>query len=112
MRAAVAADNGDAHLRHDLGQAQLEGMDHVGFPFFRVDAARRLESQPWADGARAKADEDGGMMEVAAISRLDRQAGERAHAGMDQRAMHGAGSQGHGNGNELGLRFTSSAIAV
>ena len=112
MSAAVAADNGDAHLRHDLGQAQGEGVDHVGFPFFGVEVARGFKSQPGADRARAEANEDSGVMEVAAIPCLDGQAGKRAHPGTHQRAMHGAGGQGHGNGNKLGLGRWIAAVAV
>ena len=100
MGAAIAVENGDAHLRHDLRQAEVEGMKHVGFAFFRVEIARRLKRQPGADRACSVAKDDRGMVQVAAIARFYCQAGLGANPGIDQGVMHGSGRQGHGDGNE------------
>ena len=70
VRAAIAVDHRDAHLGHDLRQAQVEGMKHVGFALFRVEIARRFERQPRADSAGAVAEQDRGVMQVAAYRPL------------------------------------------
>ena len=82
MRPAIAVDHGDAHLRHDLRQAEVEGMKHVGFALFRIEIARRLQRQPGADSARSVAEEDRRVVQVAAIARFDRQAGKGANPGI------------------------------
>ncbi len=46
MRAAITVDDADAHLRHDLGQAQFERMQQVLFALLRVEVARGFEREP------------------------------------------------------------------
>jgi len=65
-----------------LAKPKAKAWIMLASPFFGVEVARGFKSQPGADRARAEANEDSGVMEVAAISCLDGQAGERAHAGM------------------------------
>ena len=55
MRASVAVDDGDAHLGHDLGEAEIEGMKEIGFALFRIEAAGGFEREPGTDGSGAHA---------------------------------------------------------
>ena len=35
VRAAIAVDDGDAHLGHDLGKTEIEGVQEIGFSLLR-----------------------------------------------------------------------------
>ena len=104
MGAAIAVDNGDAHLRHDLGQAEVEGVKHVGFTFFRLEIAGSFERQPGTNHAGSIAEDDGGMMQVAAVAGFYCEAGLGADTGFYQRMMNGAGGQGHRDRQQVGAR--------
>jgi hypothetical protein len=55
VRAAVAIDDGDAHLGHDLGEPEIEGVQEIGFALFRIEAAGGFEREPGTDGSGAHA---------------------------------------------------------
>ena len=76
-------------------------MKHVGFALFRIEIARRFERQPGADGACSVAEEDGRVVQVAAIARFDRQAGAGANPGIHQGVMHRPSGQGHRDREQL-----------
>jgi len=106
MRSAIAVDDRDAHLRHDLRKAGIERLQHTVFAGGAVATGgrqchARFEGKPWTDGTSAIADEDGGVVNVAAVAGLDRDAGKGAQAGRHQRLMHRAGGHRHGHRDEL-----------
>jgi hypothetical protein len=103
MRAAVAIHHGDAHLRHDLRQSAVEGPQHAGFAFHRIGGACRFKRQPGTHRSRAVAQQHGGVVQVAAISRLHSQSYVRAQTGANQSLMHGPGSERHGDGDGDGI---------
>ena len=101
MRAAIAVDDGDAHLGHDLGEAEIEGVQEIGFSLLRVDAAGGFEREPGTDGSRTHAEQNGGVVKVAAVTGLDGESDEGANAGANEGVMDGSQGEGHGDGNVL-----------
>ena len=99
MRAAVAVHHRDAHLRHDLREAQIEGVQKIRFALLRIELPRRFQRKPRADRARAHPQQHRSMMQIAAIRRFHRKPDANALAHADQRMMHGARRQRHGNRN-------------
>ena len=102
MRAAIAVDDGDSHLRHHLGQTGVERLQHLalvrsGIGTGRGHAQSGLKRQPRADHARAVADQDSGMMNIAAVARLDGNSGKRTQARRHQRLVDRAGRHRHRN---------------
>jgi hypothetical protein len=82
-------------------------------PFSGIEIARRFQRQPGADGARSVAEENRGVVQVAAVAGFYRQAGMGANPGMHQGVMHRPGGQGHGDGEKLGAasRLGDGAVA-
>ena len=95
MRAAIAVHDGDAHLRHDLREAQIEGLEHVLLALLRKWQRRGLQSEPRTHRACAHAEQHGGVMHFAAVAGFDGESDTRADAGIDERLMHRAGGQRH-----------------
>ena len=113
MGAAIAIEHGDAHLGHDLRQAKVEGVKHVGFALFRVEIAGGFERQPGTNSAGSVAEEDGRVVQIATVACFDGEAAAGAHPGIHQGVMHRPGGQSHGNGKQLGAgsRLSDGAIA-
>ena len=44
MCAAIAVDDADAHLRHDLGEAEFEGVEQVFFAVLGIADSRAVSS--------------------------------------------------------------------
>ena len=111
LGAAVAADNGDAHLGHDLEEAALEcllvvqkrsgviGLDRALFDHL----ADGLEGQIRIDRAAAVADEAGELMNVAGLSRLADNAGTHPLADAAEVMMDGADGQQGGDGEVVSV---------
>ena len=59
--------------------------------------AGSFECEPGTHRAGAHAEQDGDVMNLAAIARLNGQANLGAHAGFGEGMMHGARGHGHGN---------------
>ena len=74
MRAAIAVDDADAHLGHDLGQAEFEGVEQICFALFGIEIARSFKRKPGTDGARTHAEQDSDVMHVAAVAGFDGEA--------------------------------------
>ncbi len=104
--AAVAVHDRDAHLRHDLGQAGVERLEHLLLGVYRLGAGRcerdgGLKRKPRADRSRAVADQHGRMVDVAAVAGFDDQASAGAQTGRDQCLVDGAGGHRHGNRKQV-----------
>src|SRR6266852_9287866 len=102
MRATIAVYHGDAHLRHHLGQPCVQRLQHLGFCSSGVrpgwcEAHAGLERQPRTDRARAVADKNGYVMDVAAVPGLNGQPRQSAKTGSDQSLMDGSGCHRHRN---------------
>ena len=80
MRSPITVEDGDAHLRHHLGQTGVERLQQTGFAIFARQSARGLQRQPRTDGAGAVADQHGGVMHVAAVAGLERESDLGAQA--------------------------------
>jgi hypothetical protein len=102
LRRSITVEHGDSHLRHHLGQARLQGLEHPGFTIFPGQCARGLQSQPGTNRAGAISNEHGGVMQVATVASLQSQTDFSAQASFDQRVMYRAG--GHRHRNWQGLR--------
>jgi len=110
LRAAVAHDRRDAHLRHDLEQpladaaaiapAQLEARLRVHLHRALLHhVEERLVGHVGIDGRRAVADQAGEMVGITGRPRLDQQVALAAEAGGNEPVVHRTrGQQGvHGN---------------
>ena len=101
LRSPITVEHGDAHLRHDFGEAGVESFQQARFALFARQRARGLQRQPRADGASAVADQHGGVMHVAAVAGFEHESDLGAQPGFDQRVMHRAGGHRHGNGQHV-----------
>ena len=72
MSAAIAVDDADAHLRHDLGEAKFERVEQVFFAMLGIEIARGFKREPRTDGADAKTEQDGDVMDFAAVGGIRR----------------------------------------
>ena len=101
LRASIARDRRDAHLRHDLEEALANAAAVTAAelePRVRVhlDAAllhhveERLVRHVRIHGRRAEADETGEMMRIARRAGLDQDVALGAHARLDESMVHGA----------------------
>jgi hypothetical protein len=97
MGAAIAVHDGDAHLRHDLRETLIEGLEHVLLASLRSGGGSGLQREPGTDSARTYAEQHSGVMQIAAVSCLDGQADTRADASVNECVVHGSGSQRHGD---------------
>ena len=114
LRAPVAAQGGDAHLGHDLGQALLDGRDVVlrgllgGELGVQVSAllqvADGVEGQVGIDPAGPEADQAGEVVHLAGLAGLDHQRAEVPLAAPDQVVVDAADGQQSGDGRPLGPR--------
>ncbi len=92
--AAIAVHNRDSHLRHHLGQPRIESLEHLLLCDFGIGSGRRerttgLKRQPWTDGSRTIADQHRGVMDVAAIAGLYRNAGQGSQPSGNKSLMNG-----------------------
>ena len=99
LRAAVGADGGDPHLRHDLEQAFLDRRDIVldgGFKPHRrrqppalFQVSNSFEGEVGVHRACAITEEHGKVHDIARLGGFDDQSGELALLGLDQVAVDG-----------------------
>ncbi len=97
LRAAVALQRRDTHLRHDLQNALVERVDVVLHRLSVRDAGNqpvpkhvveRLEGKIWIDDAGAVAQEQRAVMHFAGVARLDHEAAVGACALEDEMVVH------------------------
>jgi hypothetical protein len=112
LRAGVGGDRGDAHLGHDLEDAAAQALDVVldrlgGFEVdhaLRAQFLDRVEGDVGVDRGRAVAEQDGGVVDAAAVAGLDDErdlgAGLLAH----QVLVDGGGQQERRDRREVGGR--------
>jgi hypothetical protein len=92
LRAAVALHRRDAHLRHDLQEAVVAGvqvagdrrLDRAGDVAARHQVGDAVEGQVRVDRGGAVADQDRQVVDLAGLAGLDQEAGLHAGAGPDQ----------------------------
>ena len=70
LRRAIAVQHRDPHLRHDLGQPGVQGLQHAGFTAVSGQVAGGLQGQPRTDSARTISNQHGHVMHVAAVAGL------------------------------------------
>ena len=96
LRAAIALDRGDAHLRHDLDDALGRGLDEVLARRLVIDvrqaviadhAVDRFERDVRIDGAHAVADQQSEVMHFARLTGFEHEAHARAQTFADQIVM-------------------------
>ncbi len=106
LGAAVAHGRRDAHLRGDLEEPLLETLQVVPPQSVRcellvaaaaAEAGGRGEGDVGIDRGGAVADETGERVDVTDLAALDDDVGQIAQPGADQRVMHGAGGEQHGD---------------
>ena len=118
LRAAVALDGADAHLRGDLEDALIGGLEvvldgvggveRVGEHAVGVEVSNRVDRQVRVDGGRAVADEAAEVVRLAGLAGLDDDRRPRAAAQADQVVMDGAGRQQRRDRRAVG---TDGAVA-
>ncbi len=116
LGAAVGRNSGDPHLAHDLEHALAERLDEVGdgllgrHPGDRPAAdqvLRALHRQIGIDRGRAVPDEQGDVVDLADVARLDQQPDLGAGPLPDQVMVDGARQQQRRDGRQVG-----SGVAV
>ena len=104
VAAAVAADDRDAHLGHDLQQALVDGLlvvlhrllqSDLGEQAAAVAVSNALLRQIGVHRRGADADQHGEVVRVHALRAAHVQAGEGAQGLADQMRVHGASGQDH-----------------
>src|SRR5689334_5336675 len=95
MGPTVAIHHRDAHLRHDLREALIEGLEHVLLAQFRGGSGRGLQSEPRTYRACPRAQQHGSMVEIAAVSCFDCESDACADAGIDERVMDSTSGESH-----------------
>ena len=104
LRSVVRRDGGDAHLRHDLEDAGVDGLlvlpHHLGDGALTELALVRersqcLEREVRVHGARAEADERGEVMHVARVAGLGDEAGAHPAPAADQLVVHRRDGEQH-----------------
>ena len=71
MRAAITIHNADAHLRPHLREPEFERQQQILFAALGLQIARSLKREPGTHSARAQAQQDRRMMNLAAIARVN-----------------------------------------
>ena len=99
---AIRLDGGDAHLRDDLEHALVQGLDVVldrrlviegGQDALADHVVERLEGEIGIDGPRPVAEEQGHVVDLAGLARLDDEANLHPLALADQVVMHARGGE-------------------
>src|ERR1051325_5974494 len=89
LRAAVALDGRDAHLRDDFDDAFIDGLDVVGNSFARIHTgelalrdhvAQRVKGQIRINGSRAVPEQEREVMHLSRLAAFDHEADLRARA--------------------------------
>ena len=102
LRAAVALQRRDAHLRHDLQHALVERLDVVLDRLLSIDAGEqpvldhvvdRLERDVRVHHARAVAEQQRHVMHFARVAGLDDQRAARARALAHEMVVHAGGGE-------------------
>ena len=99
--AAIAVDDRNTHLRHDLRKSRVERLKHLLLGFGGLNTSGytgRLERQPRANRTRAVADQDGRMVNITAVTCLHSKPRQGAQTGLHQRLVDRAGRHRHGDG--------------
>ena len=111
LGAAVAADDGDSHLGHDLEQAALERLLVVELGGGEVDLDRALldhladglDGQVGVDRASAITDEAGHLVHITRLAGLADEADAHALAGAAKVMVHGSDGEHRGDGEVVGI---------
>ncbi len=111
LRAAIALQRRNAHLRKDFEQSFVDGLDVLIDGLFEGDAFgqiaahceifERLDGQVRVDGAGAVADQQREVHHFARLAGFDDERDLRARTFADQMIMHGGQGQQAGDGRVL-----------
>jgi len=105
LRAAVAGEGADAHLRHDLVETgvdrvaivgeRLGGLDGLGGLSGRGELGDGAKRERRVDGVGAEAEERGDLVDFAGLAGLGDEVGAEAEAGAHELLVHGADGEEH-----------------